>query len=230
MSNKRAALYVRVSTDAQTLENQIRELRQVAGRRGWDVVEVYSDAGISGAKGRNGRPGLDSMLKDASRRKFDVAMAWAIDRLGRSLIDLLNMIQHLEACGVDLYLDQQAIDTTTPMGKLVFQVTGAFAEFERSMIRQRVKLGLKRAIAKGVKLGRPKVDSAIERKIERQLAKGTGILKTAKLLGIGTSTVQRIKAQTAPFCDGGVAASRRAVQSDQCSLAWEGFPSSARRC
>ena len=86
MSNKRAALYVRVSTDAQTVENQIRELRQVARRRGWDVVEVYNDAGISGAKGRNGRPGLDSMLKDASRRKFDIVMAWAIDRLGRSLI------------------------------------------------------------------------------------------------------------------------------------------------
>jgi DNA invertase Pin-like site-specific DNA recombinase len=153
------------------------------------------------------------MLKDASRRKFDVAMAWAIDRLGRSLIDLLNMIQHLEACGVDLYLDQQAIDTTTPMGKLVFQVTGAFAEFERSMIRQRVKLGLKRAIAKGVKLGRPKVDSAIERKIERQLAKGTGILKTAKLLGIGTSTVQRIKAATAPFCDGGQATAPQITRS-----------------
>ena len=132
MSNKRAALYVRVSTDAQTVENQIRELRQVAERRGWEVIEVYSDAGISGAKGRNGRPGLDSMLKDASRRKFDIVMAWAIDRLGRSLIDLLDTIQHLEACGVDLYLDQQAIDTTTPMGKLVFQVTGAFAEFERT--------------------------------------------------------------------------------------------------
>src|SRR5262245_37761393 len=83
-SMKRAALYVRVSTDAQTVENQIRELRQVAKRRGWDVVEVYSDAGISGAKGRNGRPGLDSMLKDASRRKFDIIIAWAIDRLGRA--------------------------------------------------------------------------------------------------------------------------------------------------
>ena len=99
MSNKRAALYVRVSTDAQTVENQIRELRQVAGRRGWDVVEVYSDAGISGAKGRNGRPGLDTMLKDASRRKFDIT------------------IQHLEACGVDLHLDQQAIDTTIAYGQ-----------------------------------------------------------------------------------------------------------------
>ena len=99
MSNKRAALYVRVSTDAQTVENQIRELRQIAKRRGWDVVEVYSDAGVSGAKGRNGRPGLDSMLKDVSRRKFDIVMAWAIDRLGRSLSDLLDTIQHLEACG-----------------------------------------------------------------------------------------------------------------------------------
>ena len=180
VSNKRAALYVRVSTDTQTVENQIRELRQVAGRRGWDVVEVYSDAGISGAKGRNGRPRLDSMLKDASRRRFDIVMAWAIDRLGRSLSDLLDTIQHLEACGVDLYLDEQAIDTTTPMGKLVFQVTGAFAEFERTMIRQRVKAGLKRAVAQGVKLGRPKIDSTTERKVRKQLAKGVGILKVAK--------------------------------------------------
>jgi DNA invertase Pin-like site-specific DNA recombinase len=191
-STKRAALYVRVSTDTQTVENQMRELRQVAGRRGWDVVEVYSDAGISGAKGRNGRAGLDSMLKDASRRKFDIVMAWAIDRLGRSLVDLLGTIEHLEQCGVDLYLDQQAIDTTTPMGKLVFQVTGAFAEFERTMIRQRVKVGLKRAVAQGVKLGRPKIDSATERKARKQLAKGVGILKVAKSLGIGTGTVQRI--------------------------------------
>ena len=192
MSNKRAALYVRVSTDVQTVENQIRELRQVAGRRGWDVAEVYNDAGISGAKGRNGRPGLDSMLNDARRRKFDIVMAWAIDRLGRSLIDLLDTIQHLEACGVDLYLDQQAIDTTTPMGRLVFQVTGAFAEFERTMIRQRIKAGLKRAVAQGVKLGRPKIDRTTERKVRQQLARGGGILKVAKSLGIGTGTVQRI--------------------------------------
>jgi DNA invertase Pin-like site-specific DNA recombinase len=192
MSNKRAALYVRVSTDAQTVENQIRELRQIAERRGWDVAEVYNDAGISGAKGRNGRPGLDSMLNDASRRKFDVVMAWAIDRLGRSLIDLLDTIQHLEACGVDLYLDQQSIDTTTPMGRLVFQVTGAFAEFERTMIRQRIKAGLKRAVAQGVKLGRPKIDITTERKVRQQLARGEGILKVAKSLGIGTGTVQRI--------------------------------------
>jgi len=103
------------------------------------VVDVYSDAGISGAKRRDQRPGLDAMLKDVSRRKFDVVMAWAVDRLGRSLIDLLGTIEHLEHAGVDLYLDQQNIDTTRPMGKLVFQVTGAFAEFERyveSMVMQ----------------------------------------------------------------------------------------------
>jgi DNA invertase Pin-like site-specific DNA recombinase len=188
-----AAIYARVSTDSQTIENQIRELRQIAERRGWEVVEVYTDAGISGAKGRAQRPGLDRMLKDASRRKFDIVMSWAIDRLGRSLIDLLGTIQHLEAVGVDLFLDQQAIDTTTPMGKLVFQVTGAFAEFERSMIRQRVKAGLKRAVAQGTKLGRPKVDAMLERKAQTQLEKGVGILKVAKSLGLGTGTVQRIK-------------------------------------
>ena len=122
--SKRAAIYVRVSTDRQTIENQVRELRQIAERRGWQVIEQYSDAGISGAKGRDGRPGLDQMLKDAQRRRFDVIMAWAIDRLGRSLIDLLGTIQALEACAVDLYLDQQSIDTTTPAGKLMFQGYG----------------------------------------------------------------------------------------------------------
>src|SRR4249920_1436872 len=177
---KRAALYVRVSTDAQTVENQIHELRQVAERRGWHVVEVYRDAGISGAKGRDQRPGLDTMLKDASRRRFDIVMAWAIDRLGRSLIDLLGTIQHLEACGVDLYLDQQNLDTTTPMGKLLFQVTGAFSEFERSMIRQRVHAGLNRAVEQGKTLGRPRISPALEKRIETQLRAGKGILKVAR--------------------------------------------------
>src|SRR5262249_34453907 len=197
---KRAALYVRVSTDGQTVENQVRELKQIAERRGWEVVETYSDAGISGAKGRAQRPGLDRMLQDASKRRFDVVMSWAIDRLGRSLIDLLGTIQHLEACGVDLFLEQQNLDTTTPVGRLMFQVTGAFAEFERAMIRERVKAGLKRAVAQGKTLGRPTIDPELERKAKRALAKGTGILKVAKQLGIGTGTVQRIKNEmTGPF-------------------------------
>jgi DNA invertase Pin-like site-specific DNA recombinase len=189
---KRAAIYVRVSTDKQTVENQVRELRQIAERRAWEVVERYSDAGISGSKGRDGRPGLDLMLNDAKRRKFDVAMAWAIDRLGRSLVDLLHTIQELEAAGVDLYLDQQSIDTTTPMGKLMFQVTGAFAEFERSMIRQRVHAGLKRAIEAGKTLGRPRISEKLEKRIQDQLRAGKGILKVAHEVGVGHGTVQRI--------------------------------------
>jgi len=203
---KCAALYVRVSTDQQTVENQVRELQQVAERRGWTVVEVYRDEGISGAKGRAKRPGLDRMLKDAGRRRFDVVMAWAIDRLGRSLIDLLGTIEHLEAVGVDLYLDQQSIDTTTPAGRLLFQMAGAFAEFERAVIRQRVHAGIARAkdkIARDGKftskagkvrtrLGRP---GALPDQIEAargHLAAGTGIGKTARLTGLGTGTVHKL--------------------------------------
>jgi DNA invertase Pin-like site-specific DNA recombinase len=189
---KRAAIYVRVSTDKQTIDNQVAALRQIAERRGWEVVEQYSDAGISGSKGRDGRPGLDLMLNDAKRRKFDIVMAWAIDRLGRSLIDLLGTIQTLEACGVDLYLDQQNIDTTTPAGRLMFQVTGAFAEFERSMIRQRVHAGLKRAVEAGKTLGRPRISEAVEKRIQAQLRAGKGILKVAREVGVGNGTVQRI--------------------------------------
>jgi DNA invertase Pin-like site-specific DNA recombinase len=147
------------------------------------------------------------MLNDASRRKFDVVMAWAIDRLGRSLIDLLSTIQHLEAAGVDLYLEQQAIDTTSPMGKLLFQVTGAFAEFERSMIRQRVRAGLRTIKGRierdgnftaksGVvrsRLGRPGISDEIANQVRAELAKGHGILKVAKIVGVGNGTVQKIK-------------------------------------
>jgi DNA invertase Pin-like site-specific DNA recombinase len=204
---KRVALYVRVSTDQQTVAHQLQELQAIADRRGWQIVETYSDAGISGAKGRDQRPGLDAMLNDASRRKFDVVMAWAIDRLGRSLIDLLGTIQHLEAAGVDLYLEQQAIDTTSPMGKLLFQVTGAFAEFERSMIRQRVRAGLRTIKGRierdgnftaksGVvrsRLGRPGISDEIANQVRAELAKGHGILKVAKIVGVGNGTVQKIK-------------------------------------
>jgi DNA invertase Pin-like site-specific DNA recombinase len=194
LSTKRAALYLRVSTDHQAVENQRQELERVAQRRGWQTVQTYQDAGISGAKGRRERPGLDAMLTDARRHRFDVVMAWSVDRLGRSLVDLLQVIQELEHASVDLYLDQQQIDTTSPMGKLVFQVTGAFAEFERSMIRQRVKAGLRRAVAKGVKLGRPRLSEAVERAIARELAKGHGVKTTAKKIGVGVGTVQRVKA------------------------------------
>ena len=114
---KRAALYLRVSTDQQTTENQRIALTEVAEQRGWIVVEEYEDAGISGSKGREQRPGLDKLLKDASRGKFDVVMAWAVDRLGRSLQDLIGTLEGLKAAKVDLFLHQQAVDTTTPAGR-----------------------------------------------------------------------------------------------------------------
>jgi DNA invertase Pin-like site-specific DNA recombinase len=192
---KRAALYVRVSTDRQTVENQIARLTEIAKGRGWQIVETFSDAGISGSKGRKDRPRLDEMLKQAQRRRFDVVMAWAIDRLGRSLIGLLSTIQHLEACGVDLYLDQQAIDTTTPSGKLMFQVTGAFAEFERSLIRQRIHAGLKRAVANGKTLGRPLNNPEAVETARQWLGKGLGINKVARQVGLSNSTVARLKAE-----------------------------------
>ena len=199
---KRAALYVRVSTDRQTVENQIAKLSEVANARGWQIVATFNDAGISGAKSRKDRPGLDDLLKQAQRGAFDVAMAWSIDRVGRSLIDLLGTIQHLEACHVDLYLDQQAIDTTTPSGKLMFQITGAFAEFERSMIRERVNAGLKRAVANGKVLGRRPVEdnpegAAKARKARKLLATGTGINRVAKAVGLSNGTVARVKAEMA---------------------------------
>ena len=132
------------------------------------------------------------MLKDANRRRFDLVMAWSIDRVGRSLSDLLGTIQHLEAVGVDLYLDQQNIDTTTPTGRLLFQITGAFAEFERSIIRARVNLGLSRARAQGKRLGRRPVSADVVERIRTELVTGAGILKTAKALGVGTGTVHRV--------------------------------------
>jgi DNA invertase Pin-like site-specific DNA recombinase len=192
---KRVAIYLRVSTDRQAVENQEMALREIAARRGWQVVEIYSDVGISGAKGRDKRPGLDRMLNDAQKGKFDVVMAWAIDRVGRSLFDLLGIIQHLEACRADLYLDQQNIDTTMPMGKLIFQVTGAFAEFERSMIEQRVHAGLARAKKAGKVLGRPTLDPTIKARIIDMRAHGAKIRDIAVACKVGIGTVHRIARQ-----------------------------------
>ena len=151
---KRVALYVRVSTDHQSVKNQEIELQVVAERHGWQVVSVYRDQGISGAKGRDKRPGLDKLLQAVARKEFDLVAAWSVDRLGRSLIDLVGILQEFHAKHVDLYLHQQGIDTTTPSGKAMFQMMGVFAEFERSIIHERVMAGLARAKAEGIHLGR----------------------------------------------------------------------------
>ena len=166
---------------------------EAAEHRGWTITATYADEGISGSKGRDQRPALDTMLKDATRGKFDVVMCWAVDRMGRSLPDLISTLQDLHGAKVDLFLHQQAIDTTTPGGKAMFGMMSVFAEFERSMIQARVNAGLARAKAAGKTLGRPKVPGITVAAIRARLEAGTGMLKVAKELGVGTGTVQRIR-------------------------------------
>ncbi len=193
--SRRVALYLRVSTDKQTTANQETALREVAARAGWEVVEVYADEGISGAKGREGRPAFDRLCGDAMRRKFDVVAAWSVDRLGRSVQDLIGFLTDLQGAGIDLFLHQQGVDTTTAGGKALFQMMGVFAEFERSMIRDRVNAGLARAKAEGKQLGRRKIAVKVEKAIRADLeAGGVGVQKLARKHGVGVGTVQRIKA------------------------------------
>jgi len=189
---KRVAIYLRVSTNGQTTENQHRELLAVANRSGWELVALYEDTGFSGAKGRDERPGFDALLKDATRRKFDLIAAWSVDRLGRSLQDLVGFLTELQSVGCDLYLHQQALDTSTPSGRAMFQMLGVFAEFERCMIKERVNAGLARARARGTVLGRRRTKGAVEDRIRALRAEGMGILKIGKTLGVGTSVVQRV--------------------------------------
>jgi DNA invertase Pin-like site-specific DNA recombinase len=193
---KRVAIYLRVSTSKQDTVNQRRELEAVAARSGWHIERVYEDAGISGAKGRDKRPGLDAMLKAVNAKEFDMVAAWSVDRLGRSLTDLLGFLQGLHDKGVDLFLHQQGLDTSTTAGKAMFQMLGVFAEFERGIIRERVNAGLARAKAKGTKLGRRPVKPSVEARIRELKATGMGILKIGRTIGIGTSVVQRVISAT----------------------------------
>ena len=198
---KRVAIYLRVSTSEQTTANQRRELQGVAKRHGWSVVQIFEDAGISsGARGRNERPALDAMLKAVTRREVDMVAAWSVDRLGHSLTDLLDLLRELHAKGVDLFLHQQGLDTSTPSGRAMFQMLGVFAEFERAIIRERVLSGIARAKAEGVTLGRPSLEDSNAGKvtaIKAALAEKKGIRRIARELHTGVGTVLRIKAQMA---------------------------------
>ena len=192
---KRAAVYLRVSTVDQTTANQERELREVAERAGWEVVKVYKDHGISGAKSRDKRPQFDALCRDANARQFDLVMAWSVDRLGRSLQDLVEFLSNLHALKIDLFLKTQGIDTTTPGGKAMFQMMGVFAEFERSIIQERVRAGLRRAKEEGKTLGRPKLAAELEARIRAALNETTrtkGVRKIAEEFGVSPSTVQAI--------------------------------------
>jgi DNA invertase Pin-like site-specific DNA recombinase len=189
---KRVAIYLRVSTDGQTTTNERRELQKVAKARGWEVVEVYEDVGLSGAKGRDGRPAFDRLCQDATRRRFDIIAAWSVDRLGRSLQDLVAFLGEVHGSGVHLYLHQQAVDTTTPAGRALFQMMGVFAEFERAMIRERVMAGLERAREQGKRLGRRPIAPLLVERIEKAAGDGLSMRAVAKKVGVGVGTVHRV--------------------------------------
>jgi DNA invertase Pin-like site-specific DNA recombinase len=191
---KKVALYLRCSTDQQTVKNQLAALTAVAERSGWTVVHVFSDEGVSGAKGRDQRPGFDALLKAIARREIDIAAAWSVDRLGRSLSDLVAFLSDIQSKGCDLYLHQQAIDTSTPSGRMLFQLLGVFAEFERSMIVARVKAGQERSRAKGVRFGRPPLPKDRLEKVRRALADGQmSIRAIARHAQVSTAYVARVK-------------------------------------
>lgn len=187
----RAALYLRVSTKEQSTDNQRLELERVARSKGWAVVHVYEDYGVSGTKGRDKRPAYDLLLNDAVRAKFDVVMAWDVSRLGRSLSGLVGALDDLHANGVDLYLHQQALDTTTPSGMALFQMCGVFAQFERSMISERVKAGLHRARGAGKTLGRPRKNIDIPAAKERW-KNGDSIRRIATDSGLSIGKVHSV--------------------------------------
>lgn len=191
---KRVALYLRVSTDTQTVDNQRRELMAVADRLGWNIVIELADEGISGAKGRDQRPGYDRLMQMVTRREIDLIACWSVDRLGRSLQHLVGFLGEINDRGVDLYLHTQGLDTSTPAGRAMFSMLSVFAEFERSILRQRIMAGLARSTKKS---GRPSLDPAKADRIRRELSKGTGINATARKFKVGVGTVHRIKTQMA---------------------------------
>ena len=191
---KCVAFYLRVSTGSQTVENQRQELAKAAEQRGWTVVELYSDNGVSGSKGREKRPAFDRMCKDAVAGKFDIVAAWSVDRLGRSVLHLAQFVEEMRAAGIGLFLLKQGIDSETSTGRAMLQMCATFAELEREIIRERIFSGLARARAQGKTLGRKPVSARTEERIRELRGKGLGKQKIARTLGCGVSTVQRVLA------------------------------------
>jgi len=192
-TKKRVALYLRVSTNNghQTTENQLRELTAIAKAAGWQVVATFEDK-ISGAKGRDKRPGLDALMKAATKHEFDMVAAWSVDRLGRSLQHLVQLFAEFQSLGVDLYLHQQHVDSSTPSGRALLQMSGVFAEFERAILLERIGAGLARAKAQGKQLGRPRAKGASDAAILKLRSRGIGMDAIRKQLGCGMGRVQAV--------------------------------------
>jgi DNA invertase Pin-like site-specific DNA recombinase len=175
------------------VENQLLELRAAAQRMGYRVVAELVDVGISGARGRDERPSFNRLHEMIQRRAIDCVMAWSICRLGRSTTDLASFMAEVQATGIDLYIHQQSINTSTPAGRMVFGIFSALASWEREMISERINAGLARARAEGKKLGRPsKINEAVTTSVRLLREKGLSIHNIAKQLKIGVGTTQRI--------------------------------------
>jgi DNA invertase Pin-like site-specific DNA recombinase len=159
----------------------------------YTIVAEFIDNGISGMKTRQNRPALDQLMKSATQRRFDMVMCWSIDRLGRSLQNLVEILNELQALKIDLFFLQQGMDTSTPSGRMIFSVFGAIGEFERNLIRERVIAGQKRAVANGVKMGRPsKMNDGMRSAIQLLREKGMGIKQIARELKVGIGTVYTV--------------------------------------
>lgn len=185
----RVALYARVCTlNNQDSEMQLSELREYAAHRGWQIVEEFTDQGVSGCK--ESRPALNRLMADACRRRFDAILVWKIDRFGRSLKHLVNALAELAALGVAFISLRDNLDLSTPSGRLMFQIIGAMAEFERALIQERVRAGLRNARSKGKKLGRPRV-TVDASKIASLRAQGRSWGEIVEEMGIGKGTAQR---------------------------------------
>jgi DNA invertase Pin-like site-specific DNA recombinase len=190
--SKLVAIYGRVSTNQQTVENQLLDLQKVATRNNWEVVGVYTDEGISGKHGRDKRPQFDELMKDATRKKFDLIMSWDVSRLGRSLKHLVEFMEDIQSKNIDLYLHANGLDSSTPSGRAMFGMLSVFSSFEREMISERVKSGLERAKANGKKLGRPSnMNDGLRSSIRLLRERGLGIKKIARELGVGVCTVYK---------------------------------------
>ena len=195
----RVAIYGRVSTSEQTTDNQINFLQEIVSRNGWELVQTYVDEGISGTKGRDKRPEFDRLCKDMVRRKFNRILVWDISRLGRSLQHLVEFLNEVQSVNCHLYIHQSGLDTSTPSGRMMFQMVGVFSEFERSMISERVKLGLKRVRSKGTKLGRPtKIDEETKVKIWSLIDTGKSLAEVSRVLQISKMSVSRVKRERNP--------------------------------
>ena len=191
----RCAIYSRCSTSDQTVENQIRELKEIAERKGLIVVSQFSDKAISGSKGRDQRPGFDNLIKGAVKKDFDTILVWSVDRLGRSLQDLVSFLNEIHSVDCDLNIHQSGIDSSTPSGKMMFQMCGVFAEFERGMISERVKAGQDRAKSQGKHIGRPSnLNDGLIHSIKYMREQGVGIRKISSDLKVGVSTVYKVMA------------------------------------